>query len=84
MPDLDITVSCHRTVKEQVGHSPTTQDISRSKEQVGHSPTIESQVGHSPTTQGSSSPSLWMVITMDGKPSRNPHGCKDYSVHKSC
>jgi len=32
MPDLDVTVSHHRTVKEQVGHSPTTQDISRFKE----------------------------------------------------
>jgi len=32
MPDLDVTVSCHRTVKEQVSHSPTTQDISRSKD----------------------------------------------------
>jgi len=40
MPDLDVTVSCHRTVKEQVGHSPTTQDVFRSKDQVGHSPTI--------------------------------------------
>ena len=24
LPDLDVTVSCHRIVKEQVGHSPTT------------------------------------------------------------
>jgi len=40
MPDLDVTVSHHRTVKDQVGHSPTTQDISRSKDRVGHSPTI--------------------------------------------
>jgi len=40
LPDLDVTVSRHRIVKEQVGHSPTAQAISRSKEQVGHSPTI--------------------------------------------
>jgi len=40
MPDLDVTVSHHRTVKEQVSHSLTTQDVSRFKEQVGHSPTI--------------------------------------------
>jgi len=40
MPDLDVTVSHHKTVKDQVGHSPTTHDISRSKDQVGHSPTI--------------------------------------------
>jgi len=39
LPDLDITVSCHRIVKEQVGHSPTTRAISRLKERVGHSPT---------------------------------------------
>jgi len=32
MPDLDVTVSQHRTVKEQVSHSPTTQDVSRSKD----------------------------------------------------
>jgi len=51
MPDLDVTVSHHRTVKEQVSHSPTTQDISRFKEQVGHSP----------TTRSGSNPSLWMV-----------------------
>ena len=34
MPDLDVTVSRHRTVKEQVGHSLTTQDVSRSKERI--------------------------------------------------
>jgi len=45
MPDLDVTVSCHRTVKEQVGHSPT----------------IKSLVGHNPTTCSGSSPSLQMV-----------------------
>jgi len=39
LPDLDITVSRHRIVKEQVGHSPTTRAISRLKERVGHSPT---------------------------------------------
>jgi len=39
LPDLDVMVSRHRIVKEQVGYSPTTQDVSRSKEQVGHSPT---------------------------------------------
>jgi len=32
LPDLDVTVSCHRIVKEQVGHSPTARAISRSKE----------------------------------------------------
>jgi len=47
--DLDVTVSCHRIVKEQVGHSPTTQDISRSKDQVGHSPTI--RCGSNPSLQ---------------------------------
>ena len=65
MPDLDVTVSYHRTVKEQVGHSPTTQDVSRFKEWVGRSPTIKSQVGHSPTTRHSSSPSLQMVNHQD-------------------
>jgi len=49
MPDLDVTVSRHRTVKEQVSHSPTTQDISRSKDQVGHSPTT--QCGSNPSLQ---------------------------------
>jgi len=61
LPDLDVTVSCHRIVKEQVGHNPTTQDVSRSKDLVGHSLTIESRVGHSPTIRSGSSPSLWMV-----------------------
>jgi len=32
LPDLDVTVSRHRIVKERVGHSPTTRAISRSKE----------------------------------------------------
>ena len=49
MPDLDITVSRHRTVKEQVSHSPTIQDMSRSKEQVGHSPTTRR--GSNPSQQ---------------------------------
>jgi len=40
MPDLDVTMSRHRTVKEQVSYTPNTQNISRSKDRVGHSPTI--------------------------------------------
>ena len=50
LPDLDVTVPLHGTVKEQVGHSPTTRAISRHKEQVGLNSTARDQVGHSPTT----------------------------------
>jgi len=49
MPDLDVTVSCHRTVKEQVGHSLTTQDISRSKEQASSSPSLQ-MINHQVTS----------------------------------
>jgi len=59
MPDLDITVSHHRTVKEQVGHSPTTQDVSRSKDQVGHSPTTQ-HGSNQPLKFGTSANTPWL------------------------
>ena len=64
LPDLDVTMSHHRIVKERVGHSPTARAISRSKEQVGHSPTARERVGHGPTTSRPN-PSLQLVDQQD-------------------
>jgi len=64
LPDLDTTVLHHRLVKEQVGNSPTTQAISRSKERVGHNLTAREQVGYGPTTRRPNL-SLWLVDHRD-------------------